>query len=163
MKNPRIRLLLPTPVAERLQWECEFLRIDSRFFPRAQDEDLPKNRNEVIRRAVELFVARGDELKAAPYAVDMSGESTPTPFFFAKGIVGAWDYALSQHWADTYHELAAAALAWRFQRQDATAETDAALLKQLRAMPPAELGQLLRSHPNPGEFRNVLETTRNPV
>lgn len=163
MKNPRVRLLIPGPIAERLQWECSFLRVDGRLLRRQEEERLPRNRNEIIRRAVELFVAQSDELGAAAYGVAMDGPTTAIPFFFAKNVVGAWDYALGNHWAVSYHELAAAALAWRFRRQDEQAAADLLVLRQIGDLTPSDLAQMLRSHPRPGDFRDALEASRHFV
>jgi hypothetical protein len=155
IRNPRTKLSLAAPVFERLRWEVEFLHLNSRVIP-PDDPDGPKSRGDIIRRAVQLFVefCEGGGDHECDYQ-----ETEACSFFFGKHEMGLWEYAVKQHYAVSYHELATLALDWYFGRIDEQEAADKATYAALQAIPVKDLETLLKS----GRLEDELQAASQPA
>lgn len=154
IKNPRAQLSIAAPVLERLRWEADFLNLNSRITPPPSDG--PQSRGDIIRRAVDLFVdwCDGGGVHECDYP-----ERDSCSFYFRPGEMGRWDYAVGQHYASSYHDLATLALDWYFGRLDEQERCDRATYAALKEIPLSNLETLLKA----GALNDVLQTAQSTL
>lgn len=128
-KFPRINLLVPVAIAARFRDEAEFLHVKSRVV--AEDGTELKSMADLLRWVVNLYIEQCEVGAGPSYEWD---ETAPLPLTMDSSTKGRWEYALKYHYATSYHELAGNALCWYFDRLDARAAQDKALLRNMQGM-----------------------------
>lgn len=139
-KCPRLNLQIPSAIADRLRKEVEFLHVRSRV--EMEDGTELKSMADLVRWVVNLYIDLAESGEAPSYDWD---ETDPVPFTLDSATKGRWEYAIKYRMAISYHELAGNALTWYFERLDATAENDQALVKNLATLPPETVLSYLRT------------------
>ena len=139
-KFPRLNLLIPAAIADRLRQETEFLHVRSRV--EMEDGTELRSMADMVRWVVNLYIELCDAGEAPTYDWD---ETDPVPFTLDSATKGRWEYALKYHHFASYHELAGNALTWYFNRLDERATADQQLVESLKALPPKTLLSQLRN------------------
>ncbi|NER81436.1 MAG: hypothetical protein F6K42_18090 [Leptolyngbya sp. SIO1D8] len=135
------KLALATPVAERLHWEIQYLNLSSRVFKPEEGLEI-KSAAGLIRWAVQLFVDYCD----VEYSNFIPLEVLETQSFsFYMSKMGLWDYAIKNHYGDSYSDLATQALYWYFDRIDSMLESDRCIYEQIANMTSDDLMRLFRA------------------
>jgi hypothetical protein len=141
-KFPRINLLVPSSIAERLRREASFLHIRSRV--KMEDGTELQSVAGLVRWVADLYIDLCDAGGAPTYEWE---ETEPVPFTLDSGTKGRWDYALKYHHFASYHELAGNALTWYFGRVDQRVAADQHFVEYLKTLSPTELlTQLRKNH-----------------
>lgn len=139
-KNKRGKLLLASPVYDRLSWEVSYLNLSGRHYV-PEEGEIVKSTADLIRYSVALFV---DWMDAGGVGWTPIEREESRSFSFWFGQLGLWDYAIGRHYASSYHDLATQALYWRFCRIDERAEQDQVIWERLEAMNSDDLVHLFR-------------------
>jgi hypothetical protein len=128
-KFPRINLLVPSAIAQRLRQEAEFLHVKSRV--QAEDGTELKSTADLVRWVVNLYIEACEVGEGPTYDWE---ETDPVPLTMDSTTKGRWEYAVKFRFATSYHQLAGNALCWYFDRLDDQAAKDAALLRNMQSM-----------------------------
>lgn len=152
-KYPRINLLVPSATAQRLREEAEFLHVKSRV--KAEDGTELKSMADLVRWVANLYIEACEVGEGPTYDWD---ETDPVPLTLDSTTKGRWEYALKYHFADNYHQLVGNALCWYFDRIDAQAAQDAALLRNMQSMSSTTILGYLRG----GNYA-ALQPARSPL
>lgn len=97
---------------------------------------------DLVRWVVNLYIELAESGEAPSYEWD---ETDPVPFTLNSATKGRWEYAIKYRLATSYHELAGNALTWYFERLDAKAKDDQALVQNLATLPPETVLSYLRT------------------
>lgn len=139
-KCPRLNLQIPSAIADRLRQEADFLHVRSRV--EMEDGTELRSMADLVRWVVGLYIDLAESGEAPSYDWD---ETDPVPFTLDSATKGRWEYAIKYRMATSYHELAGNALTWYFERLDAKAEDDQALVQNLATLPPETVLSYLRA------------------
>ncbi|MBT9318043.1 hypothetical protein [Leptothoe spongobia] len=121
-QNARIRLLVPTEIAQRLETEAEFMGVGEHCF-RVGDNASIKSKADIVRWAVNLYVL-AMEREEPDVEVDLYAGTVGVAFYMGTKDRGFWEYAIKQHMAESIHDLASRALTRYFQQADQLLEKD---------------------------------------
>lgn len=135
IKNRRARLLIPVALCDRLKQEIQYLNLDGkvRVRPSSPSDDAPQSRGDLIRRVVSSYVDWCEMGNA--WEIEPGQETDGLSYYFLRMEVGRWEYAVKQHFAESFHQLAALALDWWFRRMDAQTLSDRDIWAALMTCP----------------------------
>lgn len=128
-RHPRLNLLVPSAIAQRLRDEADFLHVKSRV--ETEDGAELKSMADLVRWVVKLYIEACEVGEGPSYDWQ---ETDPVPLTLDSVTKGRWEYALRCHFATNYHQLVGNALCWYFDRIDNQAAKDAALLRNMQGM-----------------------------
>lgn len=143
-KSKRGKLMLATPVYDRLKWEIQYLALDARLYAPNEDTEI-KSGAGLIRWSVELFV---DWYESDPTGWEPFPTEGTRGFSFYLSNMGLWDYAIKKYVARGYSDLATQALYWYFDRIDSKLESNRDQFAQLQTLPSEDLLRMFRSGQN---------------
>lgn len=138
-KQPRINLIVPAAIAQRVRIEGDFLGVRSKVIVEG-DREL-RSTADFIRWVADLYIeaCEAGEVQAWDY-----DETDTIAFTLDSHTKGRWEYAIKYYYATSYHQLVSFALCRYFDRLDQQTESDAQVIGNLQVMPVTDILSNLR-------------------